>query len=117
MIRDFEINKDNKLNQFLIELILHLFRCLERLAYKVLFINLQVLAEAIPSTIKSVEDDLSKLRERMYMYTAALENACLRQEFSKNLDWARLKDAHFNDRQHEHFLNILMHDIQGVLAC
>ena len=39
---------------------------------------------------------------------AVLENACMQQSFPDSLDWAKLKDAHFNARQHEHFLNILL---------
>ncbi|XP_057307857.1 cilia- and flagella-associated protein 206-like isoform X1 [Hydractinia symbiolongicarpus] len=75
-----------------------------------------VLKEAIPATIQSVADEIKTVVNRAYTYTAVLENACLHQNFPNTLDWAKLKDAHFNTRQHEHFLNVLLYDIKGCAA-
>ena len=43
-----------------------------------------------------------------YYFSAVLENACQHHDFPDTLEWAKLKDAHFNSRQHEHFLNVLL---------
>jgi len=72
-----------------------------------------LLSEAIPGTINNIDEELTKVTKHAFLYTAVLETGCMQQEFPEALDWAKLKDAHFNARQHEHFLNILMHDING----
>jgi len=70
-----------------------------------------VLQEAIPAAIQNLEEELRKVTTQAYLYTAVLENACLHHDFPDTLEWAKLKDAHFNSRQHEHFLNVLLHDL------
>jgi len=70
-----------------------------------------VLQEAIPNAIQNLDEELRKITRQVFLYTAVLENACLNHEFPDTLEWAKLKDSHFNSRQHEHFLNVLMHDL------
>lgn len=72
-----------------------------------------ILSEVVPATIQNVEEELTRVSTQSNMYTAVLETACTRQEFPPSLDWAKLKDAHFNTRQQEAFLNLLLHDVQG----
>ncbi|XP_065649778.1 cilia- and flagella-associated protein 206 isoform X3 [Hydra vulgaris] len=71
-----------------------------------------LLQDAISTALKNISSEITKVTQNVFIYTDVLESAAIARKFPATLDWLKLKEAHFNTRQHEHFLNILQHDVR-----
>ncbi|CAH2249410.1 cilia- and flagella-associated 206 isoform X2 [Pelobates cultripes] len=70
-----------------------------------------ILKEAIPATTKHIESELEASKEKIFQYTAIIEDISSNQMKNKLLNLNQLKEALFNVRQHEAFLNIILSDV------
>ncbi|XP_072498882.1 cilia- and flagella-associated protein 206 isoform X1 [Notamacropus eugenii] len=70
-----------------------------------------ILNEAIPATTQHIDTQLQTSQEQAYRYTAILEKATLNPLRMKELEPLKIKEALFNLRQYEVFLNIILSDI------
>eukprot|EP00794_Sanderia_malayensis_P005318 gene5318-5987_t len=71
-----------------------------------------ILREAVPSTIDNVQTESDNISAAVYDYIGLLENVDKLLDINNTVSWEALKDVHINGRQHEHFVNILLHDIK-----
>ncbi|KAM9315371.1 cilia- and flagella-associated protein 206 [Gastrophryne carolinensis] len=70
-----------------------------------------LLKEAIPATTKHIDSELQSSREMIYKYTALIEEMDGKRAKANLLNVTQLKEALFNARQHEAFVNIILSDI------
>ncbi|XP_074166435.1 cilia- and flagella-associated protein 206 isoform X2 [Sminthopsis crassicaudata] len=70
-----------------------------------------ILNEAIPATTQHIDTQLQTSQEQAYRYTAILEKASENPLKMKDLEPFMIKEALFNLRQYEVFLNIILSDI------
>ncbi|XP_004454552.1 cilia- and flagella-associated protein 206 isoform X2 [Dasypus novemcinctus] len=70
-----------------------------------------ILHEAIPVTTQHIDSQLQIAQEQAYRYTAILEKAVQNPLLSKELQPCMLKEALYNLRQYEIFLQIILSDI------
>ncbi|XP_017394400.1 cilia- and flagella-associated protein 206 isoform X1 [Cebus imitator] len=70
-----------------------------------------VLHEAIPATLQHIDDELEKTQRQAYCYTAVLEQAVDNPLMKAELQPYMLKEALYNIRQCEVFLQIILSDI------
>ncbi|KAM4772648.1 cilia- and flagella-associated protein 206 [Rhinophrynus dorsalis] len=70
-----------------------------------------ILKEAIPVTTKHIDSELQGSREKIYQYTALIEEMDGNQGKSNMLNKGQMKEALYNSRQHEAFLTILLSDV------
>ncbi|KAM8952713.1 cilia- and flagella-associated protein 206 [Pelodytes ibericus] len=73
-----------------------------------------ILKEAIPATTNHIESELEASKEKIFQYTALIEDLGGNYAKSRLLNLNQLKEALFNLRQHEVFLNIILSD---VISC
>lgn len=67
-----------------------------------------MLKEAIPATTKHIDSELQSSREMIYKYTTILEEMDGKQAKNNLLNLIQMKEALYNARQHEAFLNIIL---------
>ncbi|XP_077018496.1 cilia- and flagella-associated protein 206 [Tamandua tetradactyla] len=70
-----------------------------------------ILHEAIPVTTQHIDSQLQIAQDQAYRYTAILEKAAQNPLLSKELQPYMLKEALYNVRQYEIFLQIILSDI------
>ncbi|KAM4694957.1 cilia- and flagella-associated protein 206 [Discoglossus pictus] len=70
-----------------------------------------ILKEAIPATTKHIDSELQATREMLYKYTTLIEEMEENRIKSNVLTLNQLKEALYNLRQHEAFLNIILSDV------
>ncbi|XP_075453968.1 cilia- and flagella-associated protein 206 [Ascaphus truei] len=70
-----------------------------------------ILKEAIPATTKHIDSELHASLEMIYQYTALIEAMEGKRDTSILPNFNQLKEALFNLRQHEFFLNIILSDV------
>ncbi|KAM5165315.1 cilia- and flagella-associated protein 206 [Mantella aurantiaca] len=70
-----------------------------------------VLKEAIPATTKHIDSELQSSREMIYKYTTVLEETHGKQAKTNLPNLTQMKEALYNARQHEAFLNVILSDI------
>ncbi|XP_017653055.1 cilia- and flagella-associated protein 206 [Nannospalax galili] len=70
-----------------------------------------ILQEAIPGTTQHIESQLQIAQEQAFRYTAILEKVTKNTPMSKELEPHMLKEALYNIRQYEIFLQIVLSDI------
>ncbi|XP_053566495.1 cilia- and flagella-associated protein 206 isoform X2 [Bombina bombina] len=70
-----------------------------------------ILKEAISATTKHIDSELQASREMAYKYTALIEEMEENKVKSNTLNANQLKEALYNSRQHEAFLNIILSDV------
>ncbi|XP_044531319.1 cilia- and flagella-associated protein 206 [Gracilinanus agilis] len=70
-----------------------------------------ILNEAIPATTQHIDAQLQTSQEEAYQYTAILEKLLENPLKMKELEDLKIKEALFNLRQYEIFLNIILSDI------
>ncbi|XP_007104079.2 cilia- and flagella-associated protein 206 isoform X2 [Physeter macrocephalus] len=70
-----------------------------------------ILQEAIPATTQHIDSQLEVVQDQAYRYTAILEKAVKNPLLSRELQPYMLKEALYNVRQYEIFLQIILSDI------
>ncbi|XP_047414506.1 cilia- and flagella-associated protein 206 isoform X4 [Sciurus carolinensis] len=70
-----------------------------------------ILHEAIPATTQHIDSQLQIAQDQVYRYTAILEKVTKNPLMSKELEPYMLKEALYNVRQYEIFLQIILSDI------
>ncbi|XP_014636589.1 PREDICTED: UPF0704 protein C6orf165 homolog isoform X3 [Ceratotherium simum simum] len=70
-----------------------------------------ILREAIPATTQHIDSQLQIAQDQAYRYTAILEKVSKNPLMSKELQPYMLKEALYNVRQYEIFLQIILSDI------
>ncbi|XP_012919208.1 cilia- and flagella-associated protein 206 isoform X2 [Mustela putorius furo] len=70
-----------------------------------------ILREAIPATTQHIDSQLQTAQDQAYRYTAILEKAASNPLLSMELQPSMLKEALYNVRQYEIFLQIILSDI------
>ncbi|XP_022407974.1 cilia- and flagella-associated protein 206 [Delphinapterus leucas] len=70
-----------------------------------------ILQEAIPATTQHVDSQLEVVQDQAYRYTAILEKVAKNPLLSQELQPYMLKEALYNVRQYEFFLQIILSDI------
>ncbi|XP_048653842.1 cilia- and flagella-associated protein 206 [Marmota marmota marmota] len=70
-----------------------------------------ILHEAIPATTQHIDSQLQIAQDQVYRYTAILEKVTKNPLMSKELKPYMLKEALYNVRQYEIFLQIILSDI------
>ncbi|ELW70140.1 hypothetical protein TREES_T100001488 [Tupaia chinensis] len=70
-----------------------------------------ILHEAIPATTQHIDSQLETAQEQIYRYTAILEKVTKNPLISMELQPYMLKEALYNVRQYEIFLQIILSDI------
>lgn len=70
-----------------------------------------ILREAIPVTTQHIDSQLQIAQDQVYRYTAILEKVTKNPLMSKELEPYMLKEALYNVRQYEIFLQIILSDI------
>nr|XP_044994570.1 cilia- and flagella-associated protein 206 isoform X2 [Jaculus jaculus] len=70
-----------------------------------------VLREAVPATIKHIDSQLHIAQDQVFRYTAILEKAAKNPLMSRELQSCMLKEALYNVRQYEIFLQVILSDI------
>uniref|UniRef100_F6PUG6 Cilia- and flagella-associated protein 206 n=1 Tax=Monodelphis domestica TaxID=13616 RepID=F6PUG6_MONDO len=70
-----------------------------------------ILNEAIPATTQHIDAQLQTSQEEAYQYTAILEKLLENPLKMKDVEDLKIKEALFNLRQYEIFLNIILSDI------
>eukprot|EP00069_Balaena_mysticetus_P005205 bmy_17870T0 len=70
-----------------------------------------ILREAIPATTQHVDSQLEVVQDQAYRYTAILEKVAKNPLLSRELQPYLLKEALYNVRQYEIFLQIILSDI------
>ncbi|XP_068135495.1 cilia- and flagella-associated protein 206 isoform X2 [Hyperolius riggenbachi] len=70
-----------------------------------------VLKEAIPATTKHIDTELQSSRDMIFKYTALIEDMDGKRARNNLINLTQLKEALYNARQHEAFLNIILSDI------
>lgn len=67
-----------------------------------------ILREAIPATTQHIDSQLQTAQDQAYRYTAILEKAASNPLLSMELQPSMLKEALYNVRQYEIFLQIIL---------